>query len=156
MKDGSEHLRKNYLDSYLMNLDPALTAGVALTPTSKKDGKADGVLSAIEISGMDLNGVDLVVLSGCESANVISGVGLLELVRAFQNAGVAVVIASLLNVMDEEGAQIMFSFYRYAYVEGFDYSTALRQAMLDMKAKGKGPAFWAPFAIFSAPGDHRI
>lgn len=54
--------------------------------------------------------------------------------------------------MDEEGARIMTSF---AYVEGFDYPRALRQAMLDMKAEGKGPAFWAPLAIFATPGHHR-
>lgn len=43
----------------------------------------------------------------------------------------------------------------FAYVEGFDYPRALRQAMLDMKAEGKGPAFWAPLAIFATPGHHR-
>ena len=54
-----------------------------------KDSFDDGYLTAYEISRLDWNGVELVVISGCQSAdgNPLFGEGLYGLKRAITVAG---------------------------------------------------------------------
>ncbi len=74
--------------------NPELLSGLALAgantvaPPSDRD---DGILSALEVEGLDLSGVELAVLSACETAlgDEAGGEGLLGLQRAFQAAGAA-------------------------------------------------------------------
>ena len=65
--------------------------GLALTGANRSaqpDGD-DGILTAYEISALDLRNVDLVVLSGCETAlgQATAGEGAVSMQRAFQIAG---------------------------------------------------------------------
>ncbi len=134
-----------------------LRSGLALTGANQA-GKAssaiDGLLTAYEVSGMDLHGTELVVLSACQTGvgEVRNGEGVFGLRRAFALAGAKNLVMSLWNVDDELTVKQMEGFYR-SYVQGRHPAAALRAAQLamieDMK-KAQGivePFYWAPFFV---------
>lgn len=73
----------------------------------------DGVLTAAEISQLDLSNTKLVILSACETASgfLIEGEGTLNLSRAFQLAGAHAVISTLWSVDDNATADLMSSLF---------------------------------------------
>lgn len=74
--------------------------------------KPDGVLSARELSQLDLSGVDLMVLSACQSGlGYITPDGVFGLQRGLKRAGVRAVIASLWAIDDEATVVFMNLFY---------------------------------------------
>lgn len=76
-------------------------------------GVQDGVLTAKEISLMDLQGCNIVVLSACETAKGdITSEGVFGLQRAFKMAGVQTIIMSLWKVDDRATQLLMTEFYR--------------------------------------------
>lgn len=107
----------------------------------------DGILTALEISNLDLSNCQLVVLSACETGlgelNRIEGVYGLQ--RAFKMAGVKNIIMSLWKVPDKETAELFEEFYKKLF-SGLPISDALRQAQLKMKEKYP-PYYWAGFKL---------
>jgi CHAT domain-containing protein len=108
---------------------------------ANQSGKADvgettdgheGILTAEEIGTQNLDGVQLVVLSACESGlgKQASGEGLLGLQRSFQSAGARTVVASLWPVDDKATAVLMRHFYQNLWWEKMPPIEALRQAQL--------------------------
>ena len=76
-------------------------------------GEDDGILTTAEVAAMDLRGVELAVLSGCETGlgpNAY-GEGTLGIERAFQMAGVRTAVASLWSVPDQKTAKLMERFF---------------------------------------------
>lgn len=129
-------------------------------PTDNGD---DGVLTAAEIAMMDLQDVDVVVLSGCETAlgQVERGEGAFGMERALQIAGVNTTVGSLWTVSDEKTNLLMQRFYANLWGKKLTKLDALREAQLWMlnggdragksQPPGAGkrisPHYWAAFTL---------
>jgi CHAT domain-containing protein/tetratricopeptide (TPR) repeat protein len=116
-------------------LSGLVCAGATNPPKNPATGLVDqgaGVLTAEEVSGLDLKGTDLVVLSACETGlgRVAGGEGVLGLQRAFEVAGARTVIASLWDVGDEATQRLMAGFYKNLWEKKLPKLEALRQAQL--------------------------
>lgn len=93
-----------------------------------------GILTAEAIVGQRLEGMDLAVLSACETGlgEVGGGEGVYGLARAFHVAGCKNVIASLWKVDDEPTAALMGLFYRNLWIEKKSPLESLRLAQLHL------------------------
>ena len=90
--------------------------------------KQDGILTAQELSLLDLRGLNLVVLSACKTGlGDISGEGVFGLQRGFKKAGAQTLLMSLWDVDDDATRLLMIQFYRNL-LNGFPVSEALRLA----------------------------
>lgn len=73
----------------------------------------DGILSARELSSMNLSDVDLVSLSACQSGlGFVTTDGVFGLQRGLKTAGVKAVIASLWEVDDQATITLMINLYK--------------------------------------------
>lgn len=90
------------------------------------------------------------VLSACETALGKDGIETTTLARAFANAGVQNLIASLWKVNDESTKILMSRFYDEVN-KGNSYVDALHAAQLHLKnyngGEFKSPKYWAPFIL---------
>jgi CHAT domain-containing protein/Flp pilus assembly protein TadD len=140
--------------------NPMLRAGLALAGAqSWLDGAAlpseaeDGLLTAEDVTGLDLLDTQLVVLSACETGlgEVRTGEGVLGLCRAFIVAGARTLVVSLWKVPDQQTQELMIDFYRRV-LAGQAVADALREAQLTMKHKYPDPYFWGAFVCQGNPG----
>jgi CHAT domain-containing protein len=121
---------------------PGLLSGVVFAGANDADAqkRAASLLTALEASELDLRGVELVVLSACDTGRgrVAGGEGVLGLQRAFQVAGARGVVASLWQVNDRATQELMVRFYDNLWRPGRPPSKleALRQAQLWMLREG--------------------
>ena len=91
----------------------------------------DGILSAREISQLDLSGTDVVVLSACHSGQgFLTDDGVYGIQRGLKNAGVKAMIVSLWSVDDRATATLMRNFY--SYLKTNDIHTAFMKARNDL------------------------
>ena len=109
----------------------------------------DGILTALEISNLDLSQTDLVVLSACETGlgDIKGNEGVYGLQRAFKMAGVDMIIMSLWEVPDIETAEFMENFYNL-WLENND----IRKSFVDTQRKmlalyPDNPEKWAAFVL---------
>ena len=73
----------------------------------------NGILTAQEVSALDLRGLDLCVLSACETGlGEITGEGVFGLQRGFKKAGAGTLMVSLRPVYDKATGLLMTEFYR--------------------------------------------
>ena len=119
--------------------NPLVLSGLVLAganfPRSGDDVLAHddrGILTAEAIAGLDLVGLELVVLSACETGLglVGGGEGVFGLQRAFHLAGAQNVVASLWKVDDQATASLMALFYDRLWRQGKPPLQALREAQL--------------------------
>jgi CHAT domain-containing protein len=115
--------------------NPLTQSGLVLAGANRppKDPDGDGgILTAEALAGLDLGGLDLAVLSACETGlgEAASGEGVFGLQRAFHLAGTRNVVASLWRVDDRATAALMALFYHHLWAEGRPPLQALRQAQL--------------------------
>jgi CHAT domain-containing protein len=113
----------------------------------------DGLLTAEEVTGLDLLGTELVVLSACETGlgDVSAGEGVFGLRRSFQLAGAATVVMSLWKVPDDPTRELMEAFYRHL-LAGAPRAEALRQAQLQTRSRYPDPQHWGAFILQGDPG----
>jgi CHAT domain-containing protein len=115
---------------------PLLLSGVVLAGANRepKAGEEDGILTALEVSEMELPKLELVVLSACETGlgEERGGEGLLGLQRAFAVAGARTVVASLWSVDDAATSVLMERFYFHLWQKKLSKLEALRQAQFDV------------------------
>ena len=109
----------------------------------------DGILTAYEISQMNLDSTELVVLSACETGlgDIEGNEGVYGLQRAFKIAGVKNIIMSLWSVPDEQTQEMMVAFYEYWLNEGMELADAFRAAQREMREKYEDHYFWAGFVL---------
>ena len=112
------------------------------------EGVQDGILTAKEISLLDLRDADLVVLSACETGKgEITGDGVFGLQRAFKQAGVQTIIMSLWPVNDAATQMLMTEFYRNWITTHQSKREAFRNAQNAVRAQYKEPVYWAGFVM---------
>ncbi|MBK6958450.1 MAG: tetratricopeptide repeat protein [Nitrosomonas sp.] len=145
----------------LLSENPLLRSGLVLANANLlKSGEEDGLLTALEVTGLDLWGTKLVVLSACETGvgEVQNGQGVYGLRRALVIAGSESQVMSLWKVADNATKDLMVDYYqRLLASEG--RSEAMRQAQLTMLASENRnhPYYWASFIVSGdwAPMDRK-
>lgn len=112
------------------------------------DNVENGVLMAKEISQLDLRGLDLVVLSACQTGKgELREDGVYGLQRAFKKAGAQTLIMSLWSVNDAATQLMMSSFYK-ALAEGASRYEAFTRAQAEVRRAGfTDPYYWASFIM---------
>jgi CHAT domain-containing protein len=138
---------------------PLLRAGLALAGANRRAASSrpedDGILTAEEIAGLDLEGLEWVVLSACETGlgEVDVNEGVFGLRRAFRAAGAGAVVMSLWRVDDADARAWMRALYDARFARGLDGAAAARDAALTVLAarrragRSTHPYHWAGFVI---------
>ena len=111
----------------------------------------DGILTAKDISQLNLKGLDLVVLSACETAlGDVYNDGIYGLQRGFKKAGANTILMSLNKVDDEATRILMVEFYRNL-MNGKTKRQSLQEAQRYLRKVDNGkyndPKYWASFIM---------
>jgi CHAT domain-containing protein/Tfp pilus assembly protein PilF len=129
--------------------NPLLRSGLALAGANLRGTSGgNGIMTALEASGLNLWGTKLVVLSACDTGlgEVRNGEGVYGLRRAFVLAGAESLVMSLWSVSDYTTRELMTGYYRNLK-QGLGRGAALRQVQLDMLKHDRRlhPFYWANF-----------
>jgi CHAT domain-containing protein len=142
--------------------NPLLLSGLAFAGANRRGAarldEDDGILTAEEVAGLNLNGVEWAVLSACDTGlgEIRAGEGVFGLRRAFQVAGARTVIMSLWPVDDQATRAWMRVLYEARLRRGLSTADAVHAASVtvlrDRRAKKQStlPVYWAAFV---AAGD---
>lgn len=111
----------------------------------------DGILTANEISYLDLHNIGLVTLSACDTAKGdITYDGIVGLQRGFKKAGVKSLLLSLNKVDDEATKILMVEFYKNL-TNGKTKHQSLKEAQKHLRQVDNGkfnkPEYWASFIM---------
>lgn len=112
-----------------------------------------GTLTARQISGLRLEGTQLVTLSACETGIADADrvpTEFVGLAGSFLNAGAATVLSTLWSADDESTSILMGHFYRGLFQEHLPASVALQRAQIAVRETPdfENPFFWALFVLF--------
>jgi CHAT domain-containing protein len=151
-------------EAQVKGMSPMLLCGLALAGASLPEdavGRAPGLITADELSTLDLSNCELAVLSACDT-NVgerRAGQGVASLQKALQMAGARSVITSLWKVPDEATKELMLDFYRRLWVAKRPKWQALWEAkktLRDAKDERGEPKYttrdWAAWVLTGDPG----
>jgi len=143
-----------------LNLEnPLLRSGLALAGVntwlkgqSPPPDAEDGLLTAEDVTGMDLLDTELVVLSACETGlgEVRTGEGVFGLRRSFVLAGADTLVMSLWKVPDQQTRELMEEFYS-RILTGEPRAKALKNAQMSIRSKHPHPFFWGAFICQGDP-----
>jgi CHAT domain-containing protein/tetratricopeptide (TPR) repeat protein len=144
--------------------NPMLRSGLALAgaQTYLENGflpaeAEDGLLTAEDVSGMDLRGTELVVLSACDTGRGEAkvGQGVFGLRRAFEIAGARTMITSLWKASDGATCELMIAFYD-GLKNGKTKLSAFRSAQEKLRRKYHHPYYWGAFILIGDGGELRL
>ena len=113
-------------------------------------GFEDGILTAYEISQMDLTGTKLAVLSACKTGlgDIRGSEGVYGLQRAFKMAGVDYLILTLWNIPDDQHTvDFMKTFYKYWLKKKLPIKEAFNKTQKKMRKQDPNPFHWAGFLL---------
>jgi CHAT domain-containing protein len=136
--------------------NPLLRSGIALAGANagKSGCGADrGIMTALEVTGLDFSATELVVLSACQTGlgDVRAGEGVFGLRRAFALSGARTLVLSLWKVPDLATQRLMISFYEELR-RGASRPGALRSAMLRIRSTNPRIRDWGAFFCQGFPG----
>jgi CHAT domain-containing protein len=128
--------------------NPMLMSGLVLAGVNVPGERGRGILTALEMSTVDLTNTQLVVLSACDTGSGMdfTGEGILGLRRSLRLAGAKRELVSLWKVNDDATTDLMTRFYGYFMSDG-SHVDALRKAQLELlgKPETSAPFYWASF-----------
>lgn len=141
-----------YQVDHSMQQTGLLLAGAqkAMSKEELPEGVDDGILTAYEISHVDLNNLDIAVLSACETAlGDVTKDGVAGLQRGFKQAGTKSLLMSLWKVDDEATCKLMTEFYSNWIGKKMTKHDALESAKRTVReTKGwEDPKYWAAFIL---------
>ena len=115
------------------------------------DSIDDGILTAKEISELDLHNVDLAVISACKSAlGEIRADGVYGLMRGFKQAGVKSLIMATDDIVDYVSGQLWIQLFRNLE-KGMSKRDALLEGLKYIRTMDDGafshPKYWTPFIL---------
>jgi len=141
------------VNSFVNNENPLMRSGLVLAGANdvwvetEKGDTDDGVLTAQEVTQIDMRKNDLVVLSACETGlgDIKGSEGVYGLQRALKMAGVKYIIMSLWQIPDKETVEFMGTFYNNL-LKVKDIKEAFYVAQKEMRTK-YDPYYWAAFVL---------
>ncbi len=148
---GDENQKVVYEDQSLTRSFLVMSGGnMLIHGDSIPNDLDDGILTAQEISRLNLSGLNLVVLSACETAlGDITNEGVMGLQRGFKKAGAQTIVMSLWKVADEQTQQFMTEFYRLL-TNGIGKRQAFKTAQQYMRSQypeQRSKPYWAAFIM---------
>ena len=153
-----ENLEKNTQFENNLNFkeNPLLRSGIVLAGANRKHSNNnsldDGYLTALEITNLNWDGTELVVISGCSSGKGLkkTGEGVYGLNRAIIVAGAKSSLLSLWDVDDKATALFMENFY-IKLKNGISRSKALYETQKEFRnhpiEAWRHPNVWAAFQL---------
>ena len=145
--DLKQNLRDNTLSHSLIAF-----AGINSSLQDKRFDASlqDGILSAKEISSLNLSKTELVVLCCCETGlGYVTPDGVYGIQRGLKNAGAKAIICTLWDIDDEASSYFMIRFHQYLK-ENNDLYKAFYQARESMRREYDEPSYRDPFILIDA------
>ncbi|MBI4646412.1 MAG: CHAT domain-containing protein [Bacteroidia bacterium] len=138
---------------FVKNKNPLMRSGLVLAGANNVWNQRfvgeseDGILTAQEVTQLDMRKTQLVVLSACETGlgDIRGSEGVYGLQRAFKMAGVKYIIMSLWQVPDKETKEFMVTFYT-KLLKQKDVRKAFNKTQAEMRKK-YDPYYWAAFVL---------
>ena len=126
-------------------LSPLVMTGLVFAGANRPATPGRGIVTGEQLIDLDLSGLELAVLSACETGlgDVAGGQGTFGLQRAFHYAGTTNVVCSLWKVPDESTAALMNLFYTNLWDKNLSPMESLRQAQLEVYRNPEKLSEWA-------------
>jgi CHAT domain-containing protein len=141
--------------AFVNNNNPLMRSGLVFAGANdvwsieEKTNGDDGVLTAHEVTNLDMRKTELVVMSACETGlgDIRGSEGVYGLQRAFKMAGVHYMIMSLWKVPDYETQLFMTDFYTRLLKDN-NVVKAFTETQKEMRKK-HDPYYWAAFVLIN-------
>lgn len=141
------------VNNFVNSENPLMRSGLVFAganevwSTTVKNDQDDGVLTAQEVTQIDLRRNSLVVLSACETGlgDIKGNEGVYGLQRSLKMAGVKNIIMSLWQIPDRETVEFMGKFYT-SFVKNGNINQSFADAQREMRKK-YDPYYWAAFVL---------
>ncbi|MBK6764776.1 MAG: CHAT domain-containing protein [bacterium] len=142
---------KLYLKEFLER-DPMISSGLVLAGANLANvqSSGDAYLTAADVAGMNLQGVEIGFLSACETGvgRIVPGEGVYALRRAFELAGVNATVSALWRIDDKSTSMLFSRLKSYVHLPiGEALSLAMRDEIQTRRSAGLSthPFFWGGF-----------